>query len=331
MRLLRNTFLCAALTATAACGADSTLLRLLMPDAKVIAGAQVDQAKTSDFGKYVLRHLEPDDPGFAKFVAATGFDPRRDVTEVIVASNWSQDDPSHWLVVAKGAFDPARITAVALSNGAKVTHYAGIPVITDLTSVKDGSQDKPHAGPDLTAIAFLDSSTAAMGELSTVQAAIDRRKSGVAGSLRLASKVRQVSAKNDFWFTTLVPLSYFAGAVPDPNIAGAMKGNLLGAIEQTSGGVKFGPTVQVSAEAITRSPKDASALVDVVKFVAGLIQTNRQNDNTAAQVSTLLDSLQASAEGNVMTMNLAVPEATLEQMIHTMRRQQAAPKAPAAK
>jgi flagellar motor switch protein FliM len=57
----------------------------------------------------------------------------------------------------------------------------------------------------------------------------------------------------------------------------------------------------------------------VVKFVAGLIQTNRQSDKTAAQVSTLLDGLQTTAQGNTMTMNLAIPEATLEQMINMMR------------
>jgi len=91
-------------------------------------------------------------------------------------------------------------------------------------------------------------------------------------------------------------------------------------VQQASGGIKFGQTVQLSAEAITRSPKDASALVDVVKFVAGLIQTNRQGDKTAAQVSTLLDGLQTSAQGNTMTMTLAIPEATLEQMLSMMRQ-----------
>jgi hypothetical protein len=108
--------------------------------------------------------------------------------------------------------------------------------------------------------------------------------------------------------------------MPDPNLSSAMKGNLLGAVQQASGGIKFGQTVQLSAEAITRSPKDASALVDVVKFVAGLIQTNRQGDKTAAQVSTLLDGLQTSAQGNTMTMTLAIPEATLEQMLSMMRQ-----------
>jgi hypothetical protein len=314
-------FLCAALAPASALAADPSLLSLVMPDAKVIAGASVDQAKSTPFGAYVLNRLQPDDPNFAKFVNATGFDPRRDVTELVIASNYSQNDPTHWLVLAKGSFDPARITAAATTAGGIVRQYRGIPVIT--TKPEANEPQAPKASR--TAIAFLDGSTAAMGDVNAVEAAIGRRKANAGVSTPLASKVQQVSANNDFWFTSVVPLSQFANAMPDQNVAGAMQGNLLGAVQQASGGVKFGPTVQLNAEALTRSPKDAAALVDVVKFVAGLIQTNRQSDTTAAQVSTLLDSLKATAQGNLMTMTLSIPETTLEQMISSVRRPRKAP------
>lgn len=304
----------------AAClAADPSLLSLVMPDAKVIAGLNVDQARTSPFGLYVLTHMQFDDPDFIKFIAATGFDPRRDVREVVIAANGVEYDPSKWLVLAKGSFDAPRIEGAAEAAGGAVVKYRGVKIVTlgTLEAKMPATGSKTTHG----AIALLDPSTAVMGDLPLVQAAITRRKTRAPGSTALAAKVRQVSAANDFWFTTLVPLAQFAGAMPDPNLSGAMKGNLLGAVQQASGGLKFGDTVQVFGEAITRSPKDAAALVDVVKFVAGLIQTNRQNDKTAAQVSTLLDNLQTSAQGSVMTMNLAIPEATLEQMINTVRQE----------
>jgi hypothetical protein len=294
--------------------ADPSLLSLVMPDAKVIAGARVDQAKNSPFGMYVLTHLQLDDADFLKFVAATGFDPRRDVREVLVASNSVQYDPSHWLVLVKGSFNPERIEGAAQANGGTVSKHQGINILSGSTAHSDL---KAAQG----AIAFLDSSTAVMGDVAGVEAAIDRHYANKAVSTKLAGKVQQVSASYDFWFTTLVPLAEFAGAMPDPNLSSAMKGNLLGAIQQTSGGVKFGQNVQLYAEAVTRSPQDAAALVDVVKFLAGLIQTNRQNDKTAAQVSTLLDGLQTTTQGNVMTMSLAIPEATIEQMMSALRQE----------
>jgi hypothetical protein len=316
-----KSLLCAALVQTVALAADPSLLSLVMPDAKVIAGARVDHAKSSPFGVYVLTHLQLDDPDFMKFMTSTGFDPRRDVREVLVASNSLQYDPSHWLVLAKGAFNPERIEGVAQANGGTVTKHQGISILSGTSGNSANSDVKPMQG----AIAFLDSSTAVMGDVPGVEAAIDRRQANAKISTKLAGKVQQVSTNYDFWFTTLVPLAEFAGAMPDPNLSSAMKGNLLGGVQQTSGGVKFGQNVQLYAEAVTRSPQDAAALVDVVKFVAGLIQTNRQNDKTAAQVSTLLDALQTTTQGNVMTMTLAIPEATLEQMMSAMHQDRSAP------
>ena len=77
-----------ALQIAAFAAVDPGLLRLVMPDAKVIAGLQVRETKNSVFGQYVLSHMQIEDAGFKKFIAQTGFDPRRDVTEILMASNW---------------------------------------------------------------------------------------------------------------------------------------------------------------------------------------------------------------------------------------------------
>ena len=97
-----------------------------------------------------------------------------------------------------------------------------------------------------------------------------------------------------------------------------MQGNLLAGINQMSGGIRFGDTVTISAEAVTRSEKDAQALVDVVKFFAGLVQLNRQKNPAAGQVATLLDTLKTSTAGNVTTISLAIPEQQLEQLLNSV-------------
>jgi hypothetical protein len=293
--------------------ADPALLQLVMPDAKVIAGIQVDQTKNSLFGQYVLSHMQVDDNGFKNFIAQTGFDPRRDVSEIVIASNWESNSPaSRWLVMARGNFDPGKIAQAAQGNGITSTNFQGVNILTysghGQTDVQNG-------------IAFFDGTSAVMGDLASVQAAIQRKKSGTPPSGQLMAKVGPLSANNDFWFVTLVPVSEFAGAMPDPNLSSAMKGNLLAAINEASGGIRFGSTITISAEAITRSEKDAQALVDVVKFVAGMVQLNRQNNQTAGQVASLLDTLDCKTAGNVTTLSLAIPEQQLEQMVDMMRQQ----------
>jgi hypothetical protein len=292
--------------------ADPTLLQMVMPDSQVVAGLQVDQAKGSLFGQYVLSHLSVNDTQLEHFTSQTGFDPRHDVTEIVVASNWKSNTPDNrWLVLAHGTFSVAKITAAGQANGGVPSTYQGINLVT-------------HAAPSnsqvATAIAFFDSTTALAGDVASVKAAIDRKQSNAPTDSTVFSKAQQVSANNDFWFVTLVPLSNFSAAIPDPNLSGAMKGNLLAAINQASGGIRFGDTVTISAEAVTRSEKDAQALVDVVKFFASLVQLNRQNDPTAGQVATLLDTLQTSTAGNTTTISLAIPEQQLEQMLNSAQQ-----------
>jgi hypothetical protein len=316
-----------ALQITAFAAVDPGLLRLVMPDAKVIAGLQVRETKNSLFGQYVLSHMQLEDAGFKKFIAQTGFDPRRDVTEILMASNWEQSSPqSRWLVAARGTFNLPQITGAAKANGGTVTDFQGVGILTYSEDAKPAD-----AKPDVqSGIAFFDSSSAVMGDLSSVKAAIQRKQSGAAATGDLLGKVHDLSAKNDFWFVTTVPISEFAGAMPNPNLSGAMKGDLLAAIHQASGGIRFGETVTISGEAVTRSDKDAQALLDVFKFLAGLIQLNSENNKVAGQVSTLLDTMDLKTSGNIMTMSLAIPEQQLEQLLNTMHqeRQQAHKKAP---
>jgi len=317
--------------AAAFAAVDPSLLKLVMPDAKVIAGLQVSGVRNSPFGQFVLSHMQVEDQAFQKFIAETGLDPRRDISEILIASNWQQDTAaSRWLVVARGTFNLATITAAAQANGGTTANFQGVDILTHSSPSKPDATGQPQPGTQ-NGIAFFDSSNAVMGDIASVKAAISRKRSNVPASGVLLAKVRNVSANNDFWFVTLVPISEFAGAMPDANLGSAMQGNLLAGVHEASGGIKFGDTVTISGEAVTRSDKDAQALVDVFKFLAGMIQTNRQNDATVGQVATLLDSMDLKTKDNVMSMSLNIPEKQLEQLLDTMRQEsRAARKKPAA-
>jgi hypothetical protein len=292
--------------------ADPELLRLVMPDAKVVAGLQVDRTRDSQFGQFVLSHLQLDDPAFQQFVSETGFDPRKEVKELLIASNWkSANGQPSWVVMAKGNFDLQRIQRAAEANGAAMTTFQGASVFS---FAGKGSPDSDNA------IAFLDPATAVMGSTASVNAAIQRKQAGAAASSDLAGKAKDLSAKNDFWFVTLVPLSQFDLVLPTPNSGGPMNNNMFMAINQASGGIRFGEIVTVSADIVARSDKDAQALVDVVKFVVGMLQQNRQNNPVAGQASNMLDPLETKTEGNRMSMSLAIPEEQLERLFNNVAR-----------
>ena len=298
--------LCVARVAPAA---DAGLLSLVMPDATVIAGLKVDKAKVSPFGLYVLSHMQPDTADYQKFVTDTSFDPRRDLTEIVMASNASANVSSHWLIVARGQFNQHKIAMAAQQNGATVSNFMGVDLLA--------GPDMKNAGGSV--VAFLDGTSAAFGDTESVKSAIGRSKKQSVADFKLMAKVNAISGKYDFWFATLAPVSEFAALMPDPNMSQAMKGTMLQSIQQASGGVNFGANVQFAAELMARSEKDAGALVDVVRFVAGLITLNRDKNQTAGQMSSLVDTMQIGAVGNVMSMSLSIPELQLEHLLESMQ------------
>src|SRR5512141_1998877 len=99
--------------------ADGQLLSLVMPGATVVAGINVEQAKGTQFGQYVLSLMQMQE--LKDFTAQTGFDPTRDVREVLVASAATPGAQTHathsGLALARGTFDPARIQSIVVGKG----------------------------------------------------------------------------------------------------------------------------------------------------------------------------------------------------------------------
>jgi hypothetical protein len=293
--------------------ADPALLKLVPPNSRVVAGANLSQFLASPFGKFVFSQAQSTRPQFQQMLEASGFDPLRDLQEILVASQGGQKE-NRGLVLMKGVFDPAKLAALAQKSGAAVQTYRGVQVMTGKQKT-DGW------------FAFLDPMTAALGDAASVQDLIDRPASARGLEPALRARIDKASTAYDFWVVSTVPPSQFAGDMPSGQLNGVMQGDVLKGILETSGGVRFGPDILIAGEALTRSEKDAAALADVVRFFVGLAQMSAQKDPKAAASLAFLQKLQLSAEGSVMRLSLTVPQADLEKFIQQVQaaaKQQAA-------
>ena len=88
----------------------------------MVAGMDVERARNSYLGKKMLEQMESKDSDFAKFVAMTGFDPRRDLREVILASPDANSKNSP-LILVRGVFDQSRINGFLWSERNDVRHW----------------------------------------------------------------------------------------------------------------------------------------------------------------------------------------------------------------
>jgi hypothetical protein len=295
---------CGMLPASAA---DPQMLNLVMPDAQVVAGVNVQQAITTPFGQYVLSLIAPQDKQLQSLSTLIGFDPRRDVTELLVASTGA---PSHTgLALARGSFDPAKIAAAATLAGATTETYAGVAIL-------EPQPKQPAAGTSTTAgltpaLAFLGPTLAVMGDLTSVKAAIDRQQAPSILPAALLTQVNHWSLSEDAWVVDIAPLASLTPPSGAPKLPGGAQVAALQAIQQAASGVKFGTTVVVTTQAQTDTAQNATSLAGILQFVANLAQAQAAQNPAGA---ALLKSMTVTAQGNTLNIAISLPEAQLQQL-----------------
>jgi hypothetical protein len=318
--LLFGSFLATSLTA-----ADQQLVNMVMPDAKIIAGINVDSTRNSPFGSFVLSQLPASDAGFQKFVEASGFNPRADLQEILVATAGTPATPSDpaspntkldpaqrlkGLILARGNFNVEKISSLAKLDGKqRVQTYNGATLISD-------PKDKSASG-----VAFLGGNIFIAGDPQLVREAIDRRAQANTFDPELTAKVNSLSASQDAWAVSIAPLtSLNAGAGTDPMMQGALGGDIFKKITETSGGIKFGALIQLTTELVAMDEKNATALSDVVRFLVGMVSMNSGGVKGAPPVlMTILQSMNVQTQGNVVSVTMTAPEDQIEGLINAMQ------------
>jgi len=228
-----------------------------------VAGVNVEQAKGTQFGQYILTLAQMNGKDIQELSAMTGFDVTRDVREVLVASNAST---KNGLALGRGSFDVARITAAAVDHKAATQVYKGITILSD---------PKGEAG-----LAFLDSTTVAGGDMVNVKGAIDRLTSPAILPAAFVVKINTWSNSQDAWAVSNVPTSGVKIPAGVPNIPG-IGNNALQNIQSAAAGIKFGAMVVLKAEAQADTAQNAQAMGDVLKLLANLAQMQANVDPMA--------------------------------------------------
>jgi len=309
MKQLQSIALCLSLAAASASAAVTpALLNLVMPDATVVSGMNVDQSIQSPFGQYILSQMQFNDTEFQQLLTATGFDPRKDLHEILAATPSNGSSTTHsGLLLGRGVFNPAMIISTATAKGAVLTSYKGFTLIGPPPST---STTTPQTS---VAVSFLDGATAAMGDPASVMAAIDRKIASAKFSGPLADSATTVSANNSAWFATNTPLSDFMSARAGTSLGPVAQSGLMQSIIAASGGVQFGTTaLTLTADCVTANPQNAQALVDVMKFFVSMIAGNA---NANPGVASLVNSAQFAVNGSTAHISLLLPEAQVEQLL----------------
>ena len=280
--------------------ADSQLLNLVMPDAVVIAGVNVEQAKATPFGQYILSQVPSQDPHMQELIAQTGFDPTRDVHEFLAASNQvGASNKGSGLILARGTFDSARFATAAGQHGGVTESYKSVTIIED--------PKQTHG------FAFLNTTIAVAGDIASVKGAIDRQSSPAPLPAALLVQINHWSTTQDAWAISNVPLASLANTPPAAKSLPGLNGQgSFQAIQSAAGGVKYGDQIVITAQAQADTADNAKVMADTLKLLASLVQLQASKEPAAAAV---LQSLTITAQGSTLNVSLSVPEDLLQKAL----------------
>ncbi len=284
---------------------DDQLMAMVPAGAKVVASVDATRARESAFGQYLLNRMNKDDSNLEQLVAATGFDPRRDLQHLVFANAGSNGEEKliEFAVLARGIFDADQIKAAAKAKGAVIRKYHGLDVLVN----KQGDERA-------TGLVFPLADIAVFGDLKTVHAILDN--SGAPSSLdpELQSLIKSAGTNNDAWFASLAGADSFGSHFLPPDQQNQGQAKAIQSIRQCSGGMRFGDAIDVTFDASTRSAQDATSLADVLRFGASMVQMQRGKDPRAAILAGALDQMNLRATGDHLSLSFSLPEKSLEQM-----------------
>jgi hypothetical protein len=277
---------------------DPQLLSLAMPDAKLLAGVNVAQAKTTPFGQYVLSQLSANDPGLQQLATVSGFDPRRDLTEVLLASAGASGTHTG-IAAATGMFDVQTIQTLATNNGGVKEMVGNVAILED--------PNQTHG------VAFLSGTLVVAGDLADVKAAI-ARQNGPTPTGPVFNQANALSGSEDAWAVSTVPLSTLGmnASKGTPLPMGNGLQNSLGNVQSVAGGVKFGSMVEFTAQLQADTAQNATTLAGVIQFLANMAQLNAGQNQQAASA---LQSLMTSTSGATVNVALSLPEDQFQQLL----------------
>ena len=225
---------------------DPALATLIPPDALVLAGVKADTLRSTEFyRRFVLSRPQPQ---LDDFVKQTGLDPRKDIWELLVAS-----DGKSMLAMARGKFSPAGLEPTLLQGGAKRFSYKGYTLI----------------GSEEAAVVFMNATTALAGPASALRATLDRRETGAAPPKALLDRVAAIPATSQAWVVATGPFDKF-------NLPVSKTGNLsippqmFGSIQSIVAWVDLRTALDFTATVEGATSEDAKRVHDAIKGLIGM-------------------------------------------------------------
>jgi hypothetical protein len=266
-----------AASLTAAPRIDNVLIRMVPPASTSLVGVHMQELESTDSFRKMLPSRALD--GIDEFAAETGFDPRRDVREVLFATT-----PNGEIVLARGQF---KISPAAVKESKRI-RSGEYTIWTRGTS----------------GFCILDSTLAAAGEVPAVEAALAEWKQGNhATGQALAARAGAIDPSAQLWGVATGEGSFLAEHLPKGG-SGLDFSKIFRELADTWFAADLRNGLRLQAHGVAANEKDASNLRDAVRGMVGLGRLNVPEDEP--EMLRVFDGITAEQQGRTIDVKAEI-------------------------
>jgi len=270
---------------------DPGLAALVPADTVTLGGVRMEALRaTAVYKKWVAGKSMPLMDEFAK---ETGLDLRKDLAELLSASNGKDT-----MVLARGKFSPAALESRLSRPGVKRMPYRSHTLI----------------GNEEGAVAFLNSTTAVAGRAAMIHSVIDQRNRGGVPAA-LLEKLKTVPASSQIWAVSLGGFGQIGKAVPQEGML-ANVGKILSLIENFTFAADLRTGLDATAAGLCKSEQDARSLSDALRGLIGLGRLSTPDNEP--EMLRFYDAIQVEQQQRTVRVRAQIPQDLLDKAIQKL-------------
>ena len=285
---------------------DNVLAQLIPPDSTSLFGARMEEVKATPlFQKLAAQQKLPQLDDFAR---ETGFDPRRDVRDMLVAST---SRAKSGVLLARGSFHITPEAFAKLKEAHKV-EYRGYTIY--------GSPDGESG------FCILDGTLAIAGPMASLRAALDQyRHPNRAATAALLAKAQAVPMQFQVWAVSLGGADFIANNLPnDPNAMNFAK--IFSSLQNTYFMADLSRGFHASAHGECASEADAKSLGDAAR---GLIGFGRLSvPDKQPELLRLWDGIQVEQQQRSITITANIQQELIDKLVQLFEASPSMPSMP---
>jgi hypothetical protein len=268
---------------------DNVLARMVPPDAVTLIGMRMQQLQSTPlFQKMVAQQKIPQMDQFAR---ESGFDPRRDVRDLLLASIGQQT-----VLLARGSF------RLKVPEKAARFNYHGFVIVSS------GGVQKSPAG-----FCILDSTLAAAGPLPVLEAALDQYKSGNRNNAAaLLNRARSIPEDYQFWVVTDGNGNLISENMPGAT-GGADFGRLFRSLQNVLVEADLRSGLKARAEGDCPSAQDAKSLSDAARGMVGMARLNTPENHS--DLLRVWDGFKVEQADRKVTLTVDVAQDLVDELL----------------